>query len=275
MRRALQLSGFVIHGNHAQTLGACLEGLIAVCDEVVAVDSCSNDGSADIARALGARRVTLPWQGCGAARGKAMEVLAPADYVFFLDADEAIDAQTVARIRAWKQGTPTLPYYTLQRRDWAELESGRFLFRRERRKRLVRADHARWTPDLILHDALPKDDAAPLQGAFIDHHFAQSIAGIEDKQELYSLLYAVRLVAGGARPKSTFGRRTAHVLRDGLLKGAVFRGGMEGLRLAWAVSKTHARKYEIMRDIARGEHRQLVELFREGRYEELFRAATR
>jgi (heptosyl)LPS beta-1,4-glucosyltransferase len=176
-------------------------------------------------------------------------------------------------LRAWRQSSPSLPYYTLKRRDWAELPSGRFLYRKETRKRLVRWDHARWTADMILHDALPKDDAAAVDGAFIEHHFAQSIAGIEDKQDLYSLLYAVRLAAKGKRSRPTFGIRTAHVVRDAIVKGALFRGGGDGLRLAWAVSKTHARKYQILREIEAGGHQDLLALFRAERYEDLFKEA--
>lgn len=270
----MRVGGFVIHGNHVSTLRECLESLLAVCDEVVTVDSNSSDGSGALVASLGVRSQRFAWQGCGAARAEAKKLLQPCDYVFFLDADEWLDDASRARVNDWKRTQPTLPYYTLLRRDWAELPSGRFLFRRETRKRLVRWDHGTWAPDMILHDALPKDAAAALPGAFIEHHFAQSIPGIEEKQELYSLLYAVRLAAMGKRSKSTFGLRTAHVLRDAVIKGALFRGGGEGVRLAWAVSKTHARKYEILREIERGGHQELLELFRAGRYAELFIAAN-
>ena len=269
----MRVSGFVIHGSHSKTLRACLESLLAVCDEVVTVDSESTDGSAELVRSLGVRSKIFPWQGCGAARGEAMKLLAPADYVFFLDADEWLNEESLARVLAWKKTQATLPYYTLQRRDWAELPAGRFMYRKETRKRLVRWDHARWTPDMILHDALPKDDAQKIPGAFIEHHFADSVRGLEEKQELYSLLYAVRLAAMGKRSKSTFGIRSAHVLRDAVVKGALFRGGIDALRLAWAVSKTHARKYEILREIEAGRHSDLLGLFRDERYDALFKEA--
>lgn len=270
----MKLSGFVIHGNHSATLRECLESLLAVCDEVVTVDSNSNDGSAELVRSLGVRSERFAWQGCGAARAEAKRLLAPADYVFFLDADESLNEASRKRVLEWRKTAATLPYYTLKRRDWAELPSGRFLYRKETRKRLVRWDHAVWTPDMILHDALPSDASQALAGAFIDHHFAQSIPGIEEKQELYSLLYAVRLAAKGRRSRSTFGLRTAHVLRDAVVKGAFFRGGGRALSLAWAVSKTHARKYEILREIEAGGHQELLALFRAGRYAELFQAAN-
>ncbi len=143
---------------------------------------------------------------------------------------------------------------------------------------LLFIDEAQRIPEIginlkILHDALPRAAALAIEGAYIEHHFAQSIEGIEDKQDFYSLLYAVRLAAGGKRSRPTLGLRGTHVLRDAVIKGALFRGGLPALRLAWAVSKTHARKYEIIREIERGEHADLLALFRAERFEELFKTA--
>ncbi|MFK9339948.1 glycosyltransferase, partial [Escherichia coli] len=86
----MKLGGFVIHGNNVETLGACLDSLRSVSDEVVAVDSCSTDGSARLDEERGVRRIELPWQGYGAARAAAAEALRGCDYLFFLDADERL-----------------------------------------------------------------------------------------------------------------------------------------------------------------------------------------
>ena len=64
----MRLGGFVIHGNNADTLARCLDAIAAVADEVVAVDSCSSDGSAELARSRGIRQVVHRWEGYGAAR---------------------------------------------------------------------------------------------------------------------------------------------------------------------------------------------------------------
>jgi glycosyltransferase involved in cell wall biosynthesis len=67
----MRLGGFVIHGNARQTLAACVDSLKAVCDEVVAVDSHSDDGSAELLDASGVRRIVHSWEGYGAARAVA------------------------------------------------------------------------------------------------------------------------------------------------------------------------------------------------------------
>jgi glycosyltransferase involved in cell wall biosynthesis len=265
----MRLGGFVIHGNNKETLAACLESLASVCDELVAVDSGSNDGSADIVRSFGVSALSLPWQGFGAARVVARDALLHCDYLLFLDSDEWLLDDTRERIRAWKASAATLPYYTLKRRDWAVFPGHRFLYRQETRKRLVRIDHACWARAMIVHESLPPGDKAPL-GGFIEHRFARSIEEVTAKQEKYALLHALRLFAEGRHARSTLGLRAAHVARDAFLKGAWFRGGRDAWALARAVSRTHARKYEIMAELDRGEHANLVELYRRGELRALF-----
>jgi glycosyltransferase involved in cell wall biosynthesis len=67
---ARMVSVVVINWNRRQLLRACLESLArqsGVAFEVIVVDNGSTDGSADVARGLGARIVTEPQRGFGAA----------------------------------------------------------------------------------------------------------------------------------------------------------------------------------------------------------------
>src|SRR4051794_7968011 len=107
----MRLGGYVIHGNNRDTLGACLEALLAVCDEVVALDSRSTDGSVELAQRLGARSVSHAWRGYGAARAAAMDALGPCDYVFYLDSDERLEPEALRVLRAWRDSQPTQPLY--------------------------------------------------------------------------------------------------------------------------------------------------------------------
>src|SRR5689334_2593572 len=129
----VRLGGFVIHGNSVNTLGRCLLSLRAVCDEVVAVDSESVDGSRELWATHGVRGVVFPWRGYGAARAEARRQLAGCDYLFFLDSDEWLEPAAQARFAPWRASAPQLPHYSVRRRDWAEIEGRRFLFRSETR----------------------------------------------------------------------------------------------------------------------------------------------
>lgn len=265
----MRLGGYVIHGNNRDTLGACLEGLLAVCDEVVALDSQSTDGSVELARSMGARSVSHPWRGYGAARAAAMEALGPCDYVFYLDSDEHLQPEAVQAIRTWRESNPTRPVYLLPRRDWAELDGHRFLYRTEWRARLVRRDVAVWRPEMIVHEALPRMNSVRVH-APIEHRFATSLVGRAEKEERYALLWAVRASAEGKRLKPAVLQRPAHLIRDCLLHGALWRGGLDALRLSWAVSNYHAAKYRYLRALRQGRFPELMRAFVEGRYGELF-----
>jgi len=267
--RRVRLGGFVIHGSNADTLEACLRSLQAVCDELVAVDSGSTDGSAAMARAAGARTLALAWQGYGAARMAAAEALTGCDYLFFLDSDEHLEPDSIAALRRWREGTPTLPFYTLRRRDWAELGGRRFLFRTETRKRLVRRDAAAWHPRMIVHEALPRGASRP-SGAFVEHRFATSLTHRVEKDERYCLLWALQAHAEGRRSRLPALRRLAHFVRNAVFKGALMRGGRDGLSLARAVARQYGRREILLREVESGARADLVGLLRADRLQELF-----
>jgi glycosyltransferase involved in cell wall biosynthesis len=266
----MRLGGFVIHGNAATTLGRCLDGLTSVCDEVLAVDSRSTDGSAELVRERGARHLVHPWQGYGAARAVAAEALAGCDYLFFLDSDEWLEDEAVRALRAWKASSPDAPAYTLVRRDWAELPTGRFLFASDPHVRIARPSHARWTPRMLVHEALPREGAEPLQ-AVVEHRFATSLESFRAKEERYALLWALQAAAEGRRGKWPPLQAPAHALRLALFKGALLRGGLPALRLAWGFGRYHARKYQLLRALRAGAHPELSRALQAGRLEELFR----
>lgn len=266
----MRLGGFVIHGNNADTLGGCLDSLLAVCDDVVAIDSRSTDGSADIVASKGVRSVIEPWKGYGNARSVAARELAGCDWILFLDSDEWLGEQAIEAFRHWRREEPKASAYLLRTRDWAELPGGRFLFRTEKHVRLMRREHANWTGEMIVHEALPRKEAA-LHEAIIEHRFATSVAQLTEKQDRYALLWAIRAHAEGKAPKSPLFQRPAHVLRDGLLKGAFFRGGAQALQLAWGVSRYHARKHELLAEIRAGGHKELVDAYARGDLEAIFR----
>lgn len=266
----MRLGGFVIHGNAAGDLDRCLASLSAVADELVAIDSCSTDGSAAIDEARGARRLELPWQGYGAARAAAAAALAQCDYVFFLDSDEWLGPDAIEALGAWRRAGPTASYYALRRRDWAELPGHRFLFGEERHVRIYRRGAATWTPRQIVHEALPRDGAVET-AIRIEHRFATSLETFQAKETRYALLWAVQAHAEGRAPKWPPAQQLAHALRLGVGKGAVLRGGLDAWRLAWGFGRYHARKHALLRSLHEGHRTDLVRAYAEGRLADLYR----
>jgi Glycosyl transferase family 2 len=266
----MRLGGFVIHGDNAGTIRPCLDSLAAVCDELVSVDTGSGDGSSDLAAARGFKVERRPWEGYGAARAVAAEALRGCDWVLFLDSDEWFDPPALEAIRRFKLEPPDAPYVTLRRRDWADIGGQRFLYRREHHIRLVRIDHARWDRSMIIHEALPRGPTVDGE-AVIEHLFATDVEAMRSKVERYALLWALRHHESGHAGKWPPLQRVAHLFRELILKGVLFRCPAEGLGLAHAIADYHVRKYELLREVAEGRHESLLALLRDGRLEELFR----
>jgi len=265
----MRLGGYVIHGSAAETLPRCLDSLRAVCDEVVAVHSGSTDGSADLARAAGARVIDHAWEGYGAARAVAARALAHCDYQLFLDSDEWFEPEAVTRLRAWKASGPTAPRYVLVRNDWAELATGRFLFRTEHHVRLARSDAAVWDRAMVVHEALPRAGAVET-GFRFEHRFATDIDALAAKEDRYALLWALAAHRDGKKAKAPLPSRVIHALRFALAKGALLRGGAAGWRLAWTVASYHGRKHELLAQVAAGGFPEARRALAEGRYGDLY-----
>ncbi len=91
----LSLSAAIIARNEAQSLKRCLEAVQPAVDEIVVVDTGSEDQTPSIAQDLGARVYSCPWtDNFSAARNFAMEKVRT-DWVFWIDADEILDPDDI------------------------------------------------------------------------------------------------------------------------------------------------------------------------------------
>lgn len=87
----LRLSVVVITRNEAHNLPRLLDAVKDLADEVVVFDSGSTDGTAEMARASGAKVINCPWEGWSTTKNKA-NAEASGRWILSLDADEAPDA---------------------------------------------------------------------------------------------------------------------------------------------------------------------------------------
>jgi len=109
------LSAVVTTFDNAATLDRCLASL-AFCDEIVVLDSDSNDATRDIAAAHGARVSIESFKGYGPQKQSAVDK-ATHDWVLLLDADEHLtDAGRVAIEHELQ--SPRADGYRLPREEW-------------------------------------------------------------------------------------------------------------------------------------------------------------
>jgi glycosyltransferase involved in cell wall biosynthesis len=181
------LSAVLITRNAAAVLAPCLESL-AFADEIVVVDSGSNDGTAEIAGRFGARLVQKEWLGFGRQKQYAVDQ-ARHDWVLCLDADETVSPRLAASIQA-ALAAPVSPVYRMPRRNRF---LGRWLSHGEGypdwSPRLFNRMNARWSDDLVHEKVLYAVTPGTLQGDLM-HDSSDDLTAYLDRQNRYTTLAA-------------------------------------------------------------------------------------
>jgi glycosyltransferase involved in cell wall biosynthesis len=93
------ITGTIITYNEEDHIEACIASLRRVCDEIIVVDSLSTDRTSELARAAGAHVIPQEYLGEGRQRN-VTERSAAHDWILALDADERLDDEMAAAIRA-------------------------------------------------------------------------------------------------------------------------------------------------------------------------------
>ena len=102
----ITLSAVIITHNEERNIERCIRSLQGVADEIVVVDSGSDDATMDICRRCGVRPVSHEWEGYAEQKNYANS-LATGDWVLSLDADESLSDALRSCIVSLKQKGPT------------------------------------------------------------------------------------------------------------------------------------------------------------------------
>jgi len=111
-----KLSAYILTYNAANKIEAAVSSVLWA-DEVVVVDSFSTDGTAEIAIALGARVVQVPFNGFGDLRNRAVEACTH-DWIFSLDSDERCTEAVRDEILGLLAGSSPHEVYLVPRRSY-------------------------------------------------------------------------------------------------------------------------------------------------------------
>ncbi len=85
--------------NEAHNIGACIESFADLVDEIIVTDTGSTDDTVAIAKRMGAKVFHFPWiDHFAAARNESLRH-ATGEWVFWMDADDRLDAENRARLR--------------------------------------------------------------------------------------------------------------------------------------------------------------------------------
>jgi glycosyltransferase involved in cell wall biosynthesis len=104
-----KITALIITLNEEQHIGACVEAVSGLCDEVLIIDSWSTDRTKVIAEAKGARVVENVFKGFGPQKNFGTQ-LATHDLILSIDADEMVSAELRQSILAIKENHTAAAY---------------------------------------------------------------------------------------------------------------------------------------------------------------------
>jgi glycosyltransferase involved in cell wall biosynthesis len=192
------LSAVLIAQNEESKIGPALES-VGFCDEVVVVDSGSDDGTRRIAEAAGARViVNAPWPGFVAQREFAVRA-ARHDWVLALDADERVTPGLRAEVEGLRTGGFAHAAYRMPR---VAFHLGRWVrgtdWYPDAQVRLFDRTRARWEGDLVHESVRTAGTVGRLRGELL-HYPYRDIGEHMRKIDRYTTLWARQFQAAGRR----------------------------------------------------------------------------
>ncbi len=220
----MKISATIIAVNEELKIARAIESL-RCCDEILVVDSGSSDRTVEIAQNLGARVVESPWPGYAKQKNFAA-ASAENDWIFSLDADEALSEALEAEIWQLKKTGPAFDAYTMPRMAqylgrWI-MHSGWYP---DRKVRLYDRRKAAWVGEFV-HESVEVNGTIGHLHSNLLHHTCDSLSEHLRTLDRYTTLAAQEVVARGhkvslanllAEPAWTFIR--TYVFQAGFLDG--------------------------------------------------------
>ena len=236
-----RISIIIISKNEAANIGVCLDS-VAFADEHIVVDSNSDDDTAAIAAAKGARVVARAFDNFGAQKNFALS-LAQCDWVLSLDADEQITPALKEEIIHAMASSDIDGYEIPRQSSFCGRPIRRGGWSPDRVLRLFRRGKARFTDDIV-HERIVCDGKVARLSEPMLH---SPVAGLEDallRMDRYSTAGAAMLNAKGRR--ISFASGIGHGLWTFLrmyVFGGGFLDGREGFLLAVACAEGSYYRY--------------------------------
>jgi len=247
----VKISATIITFNEERNLPRAIESLRCA-DEIVVMDSGSNDRTVEIAEKLGAHVVERAWPGFANQKNLAAEQ-ATHDWVLSIDADESLSEALEGEIWRLKKNGPQFEAYTMPRMAqylgrWIR-HSGWYP---DRKVRLYDRRKARWEGAYVHESVKVRGRIGHLQSNLL-HFTCNSLSEHLKTMDRYTTLAAEQLLATGEQvtwgrlilePPRTFFR--TYVLKLGFLDG------VEGLAIANMAALYNFVKYAKARFMSPG-----------------------
>ncbi len=242
--RIQSLSVIIITKNEEDRIEDCLGSVANWADEIVVLDSGSNDQTVQICQRYSSKVFETDWPGYGKQKQRALNK-AKSDWVLSIDSDERVSPELRIEIDTKLNDSPNCVAYRL---PWSTYFAGKRLdFGRTARAplRLFKREGARFSSDIVHEKIRPVKGSIGLLRGHLIHYAYRDYKHMLEKSVLYAYLGALRYQK---RRKRIYGPFVA-ILRSLItfLQIYIFRMGFMdgniGLIVAIKYAQTNYNKY--------------------------------
>lgn len=245
------ISAVIITHNVVDTIGACLEALKKVCDDIVVMDSFSDDGTVVVCQKMGVRLIPQEWLGYSQTKNLGNE-LAKNDWILSIDSDEVLSEELINTLNSLEIKNGHV--YSLDR---LTNFCGKWIYHSgwypEWKIRLFNKNEVKWQGDFV-HETL-NTPAGFVEEKLKGKLFHYSYKDKEDhllRIKKYAKLSAQERFEKGKRAtfiKIYFSPITRFFRTYFLRKG--FLDGKEGWLIAWRGAYMVKLRYTILQELCR------------------------
>jgi glycosyltransferase involved in cell wall biosynthesis len=241
--RAMKISAIIITFNEQRHLAQCLESLRSIVDELVVVDSGSQDQTLEIASRYGARTCVRQWTNYSDQKNFAAS-LTSNDWILSVDADECLSPALRDALLTLKTKEPTASAFEFSRKA---LYLGRWIqhsgWYPDFKKRLYLRSKGRWDGAFV-HESLVIDGPVERLPGDLLHYTCESVSEHLNSLDRYTTLAAQDLLRRGQRssPLNSLLSALTAFLKSYVLKQG-FRDGIQGFLIAFFASYYNFAKY--------------------------------
>jgi len=231
MTDKLPVSVFIIAKNEADRIALTIESVCGWVEEVIVVDSGSDDSTTEISQALGAKVSFNAWRGYGPQKVYA-ESLCGQSWLFNLDADEIVSPALRMEIEAlFRDGEPPMSAYRMPFQPiYYARNKGHPATATHSPVRLYRKELAGFKDSPIHDSVVVKDGRIGKLRSVVLHKSFRNLSDHVQKADFYSSMQAEDMWRKGRRPSvvlmailPVFAFLKSYILRK------EYRNGIEGV----------------------------------------------
>lgn len=243
-----KLTATIITLNEERNIERCIDALAPIADEIIVLDSFSNDRTEEICNEKGVRFEKREWKGYSNAKNY-LNSLASHNYIFSIDADEALDELLQSEILAAKQIGFTDVYSVNRLTNYCGSWIKHSGWYPDVKTRIFPKDKSRWEGEYVHEELIIEGQLTvkQLEGHLL-HYSYYNFKEHRERADKYSKLTAQKLYSKGKKASffkpllSGLGRFISmYIIKKGFLDGKM------GWKIATISAQSNIFKYQELR----------------------------